>query len=66
MKATESLRTTIAHNGNATISVVWSILASTKDDDDASTGESEGMDTDEEYLAPPGEEEKEEKTIEGI
>ncbi|XP_046862876.1 WW domain-binding protein 11-like [Xenia sp. Carnegie-2017] len=39
--------------------------ASTQDDDDASTGESEGMDTDEEYLAPPGEEEKEEKTIEG-
>ncbi len=31
-----------------------------QDDDGASTGESEGMDTDEEHLAPPGEEDEDE------
>ena len=42
------------------------LLASTvQDDDGASTGESEGMDTDEEHLAPPGEEDGEETPLEG-
>ena len=37
----------------------------TEDDDGASTGESEGMDTDEEHLAPPGEENEEDAPREG-
>ena len=35
------------------------------DDDGESTGESEGMDTDEEHLAPPGEEDEEETPPDG-
>ncbi|CAB4005655.1 WW domain-binding 11 [Paramuricea clavata] len=36
-----------------------------QDDDGESTGESEGMDTDEEHLAPPGEEDEEETPPDG-
>ena len=40
------------------MTVNWSLSESAVDDDRNSTGESEGMDTDEENLAPPGEEDE--------
>ena len=45
--------------------IIFFIGSTTQDDDGASTGESEGMDTDEEHLAPPGEENEEETPREG-
>ena len=42
-----------------------SLAGKVQDDDGASTGESEGMDTDEEHLAPPGEENDEDMPYEG-